>query len=64
MKIYKPLAISAICATAFLSFCVMFLSFYPGIMSTDLSEQLVQAMGKKSFNDWHPPLMALIWKLG
>lgn len=60
----KSLGIFYICATAFLCFSVMFLSFYPGLFSSDLVSQLSQATGKIPFNDWHPPLMALFWKLG
>lgn len=60
----KTLGVIFISGVAFLSFLVMFLSFYPGLFSPDLSEQLSQATGKMPFNDWHPPLMALIWKLG
>lgn len=64
MKRNKNLGIVAICMVAFFSFLVMFLSFYPGIFSPDLYSQLAQATGNIPFNDWHPPLMALIWKLG
>lgn len=60
----KSLGIAAIFLAALFSFLVMFLSFYPGIFSPDLYNQLAQATGKIPFNDWHPPLMALIWKLG
>lgn len=47
------------------SFLVMLLSFYPGVVyGPDLEQQLAQATGQIPFNDWHPPLMALLWRLG
>lgn len=65
MKRSKSLGIVAICMVAFFSFLAMFLSFYPGVVyGPDLEQQLAQATGGIPFNDWHPPLMALIWKLG
>ena len=43
----------------------MLLSFYPGVLyGPDLEEQFAQASGQIPFNDWHPPLMALVWKWG
>lgn len=51
----KSLGIVAICLAALFSLLVMFLSFYPGIFSSDLVSQLSQATGKIPFNDWHPP---------
>lgn len=39
------------------------LIFYPGHMSNDTIQQLSQAVGSKPFNDWHPPIMALLWSV-
>jgi hypothetical protein len=36
--------------------------FYPGLMSSDSVDQYSQAL-RFSFNDWHPPITALIWAL-
>ena len=61
----KFLGIVAISLCALVSFLVMFLGFYPGVVyGPDLEQQLAQATGNIPFNDWHPPLMALIRKLG
>jgi|GEM_PF-1140692 len=38
----------------------LFLLFYPGIMSNDSITSLKQARTLE-FNDWHPPIMALVW---
>lgn len=38
------------------------LVFYPGIMSNDSIASLRQARSFE-FNDWHPPVMAIIWSL-
>lgn len=35
---------------------------YPGFMSFDSVEQLAVARGLRAFSDWHPPIMALLWK--
>jgi hypothetical protein len=32
-------------------------------MSNDSIQQLSQALGDKPFNDWHPPIMALLWSM-
>ena len=45
----KSLGIVAICLAALFSFLVMFLSFYPGIFSPDLYNQLSQATGNLPF---------------
>lgn len=47
------------------SFLFLFnvLVFYPGHMSNDSIQQLSQALGDKPFNDWHPPVMALLWSV-
>ena len=38
------------------------LMFYPGIMSNDSIASLRQARSFE-FNDWHPPVMAMIWSV-
>lgn len=39
------------------------LIFYPGYMSFDTMMQLSQALGVTPVSDWHPPVMAMVWKL-
>ena len=34
---------------------------YPGYMSTDSVDQIQQARGEP-FDDWHPPMMAFLWR--
>lgn len=41
-------------------FCLAILVFYPGAMSIDSYSQLGQAR-INWYNDWHPPVMAVIW---
>lgn len=36
--------------------------FSPGYMSADSISQLKQAMGDEPLNDWHPPVMSLVWR--
>ena len=36
---------------------------YPGYMSYDSVWQLMQARHLEPINEWHPPMMALIWRL-
>jgi hypothetical protein len=38
-------------------------AFYPGFMSFDSINQYSQLQGIIPLNDWHPPVMALLWKL-
>ncbi|MFF3317704.1 hypothetical protein ACFYV5_19645 [Streptomyces sp. NPDC003035] len=38
------------------------LLFSPGFLSLDSSDQLQQALGKQPMTDWHPPVMALLWR--
>lgn len=47
--------------TTFL-FVFLFITFYPGFMSGDTYNQFLQAKGIAGFEDWHPPLMAIIWR--
>jgi hypothetical protein len=35
---------------------------FPGLMSSDSAIQLVQARGLAPISDWHPPIMAVIWR--
>ena len=35
---------------------------FPGYMSYDSVWQLVQARHLEPFNEWQPPMMALIWR--
>src|ERR1044071_126515 len=35
---------------------------YPGYMSADSIWQLAQARNIEPMSDWHPPMMALIWR--
>ncbi|MET7643102.1 hypothetical protein ABZS83_05545 [Streptomyces sp. NPDC005426] len=37
--------------------------FHPGYLSADSNTQLWQAMGDEPVNDWHPPVMALAWRV-
>lgn len=47
----------AVCAAGFV---LALVAFYPGYMSPDSKEQLMQARAWE-FTDWHPPLMAAVW---
>lgn len=65
MERKRLLGVFALITASLASFIVMFLSFYPGVVyGPDLEQQLAQATGEIPFNDWHPPLMALLWRLG
>jgi len=35
---------------------------FPGYMSADSTYQLSQSRGDNPLNDWHPPMMAFIWR--
>jgi hypothetical protein len=35
---------------------------FPGLMSSDSTIQLFQARGLDAIGDWHPPIMAVIWR--
>nr|WTB31773.1 hypothetical protein OG781_21840 [Streptomyces sp. NBC_00830] len=37
--------------------------FHPGYLSADSNTQLWQALGDEPVNDWHPPVMALMWRI-
>jgi putative flippase GtrA len=36
--------------------------FHPGFLTADSVEQLLQAEGTRPVTDWHPPVMALLWR--
>lgn len=38
-------------------------TFYPGFMSTDSVQQLMQARDWNLLSDWHPPVMTVLWWL-
>ncbi len=42
---------------------VFFVYCYPGFMSYDSGVQLEQARGLQPMTNWHPPVMAVLWKL-
>lgn len=50
-------AIAAFCANAAI------IAFHPGYLSGDSLDQLGQALGDQPVNDWHPPVMALLWRI-
>ncbi|OEJ28708.1 hypothetical protein AS594_33835 [Streptomyces agglomeratus] len=39
-----------------------YLVFSPGFLSGDSISQLEQALGTQPMHDWHPPVMALLWR--
>ncbi|MCG7297754.1 glycosyltransferase family 39 protein [Brevibacterium sp. ACRRH] len=41
---------------------VTFLGFYPGRAEHDISEQAKQMLGMKNLSDWHPPIVAILWR--
>jgi hypothetical protein len=46
-----------------IGFTVFVVYSAPGFMSSDSAEQLMQARGINELSDWHPPLMALEWRI-
>jgi hypothetical protein len=52
----------AIFAIAFIGFVVSLFSFWPGFMEFDSFDQYAQAVGQEPLNDWHPVIMALLWR--
>ncbi|MER6099221.1 hypothetical protein ABT154_25900 [Streptomyces sp. NPDC001728] len=50
-------AIAAVCAYA------VSVVFHPGYFSADSLVQMRQALGEMPMEDWHPPVMALLWKI-
>ncbi|WP_371619459.1 hypothetical protein [Streptomyces sp. NBC_00454] len=53
------------CLAAIAAFCAYAVTvvFHPGYLSVDSLEQLGQALGDQPVNDWHPPVMALLWRI-
>ncbi|WP_328887081.1 hypothetical protein [Streptomyces sp. NBC_00316] len=37
--------------------------FHPGYFSRDSKYQLLQALGDQPVSDWHPPVLALVWRI-
>ncbi len=50
-------AIATVCALAVNT------AFHPGYLSADSVDQLMQALGDRPVTDWHPPVMALLWRI-
>lgn len=38
-------------------------SFTPGRANVDIASQYAQATGAIPFSDWHPPIMAMVWRV-
>lgn len=53
----NSLLLTALCL---LGFGITAAAYYPGLMTPDSDFQLQQAQ-LFSFNDWHPPVMSLVW---
>ena len=49
-------------AVAFFCLMVSIAVYYPGIFTPDSLEQFAQAQSGE-FEDWHPPIMAALWRL-
>jgi hypothetical protein len=45
-----------------IGFLLNFIAFYPGFLSPDGIDQYQQAISGQ-YNDWHPPIMAVLWSL-
>ncbi|MET9365002.1 GtrA family protein [Streptomyces sp. NPDC006632] len=50
-------AVAALCALAVNTV------FHPGYLSEDSADQLQQALDERPVTDWHPPVMALLWRI-
>ena len=50
-------------AIAALGGCAVATVFHPGYLSEDSKFQLLQALGDQPVSDWHPPVLALLWRL-
>ncbi|WP_329121932.1 hypothetical protein [Streptomyces sp. NBC_01465] len=50
-------AIAALCGSAVATV------FHPGYFSADSHFQLLQALGYEPMSDWHPPVLALVWRV-
>ncbi|MFC1404371.1 MULTISPECIES: hypothetical protein [Streptacidiphilus] len=43
--------------------CAVAVVFHPGYLSADSAYQLSQALGNQPVSDWHPPVLALLWRI-
>ena len=50
-------------AVATLCGCAVAVVFHPGYLSADSAYQLSQALGDQPVSDWHPPVLALLWRI-
>ena len=50
-------------AIATLGGCAVATVFHPGYLSPDSAYQLSQALGDRPVSDWHPPVLALLWRI-
>lgn len=50
-------------AVATLGGCAVATVFHPGYLSADSAYQLSQALGNQPVSDWHPPVLALLWRI-
>lgn len=57
----QPGHADAMSLAALLGFALNLLVMYPGMMMWDSIDQLLQARSE-SLNDWHPPVMSLLWR--
>lgn len=46
----------------FTGFLLNYLTYFPGFMSPDSLDQFGQAL-RGEYDDWHPPVMAYVWRL-
>lgn len=57
----SPSSISIVIAIAALGATLVFIAYWPGIMIDDARWQYQQVVDN-AYEDWHPPLMAWIWR--
>ncbi|MEU4064363.1 GtrA family protein [Streptomyces wedmorensis] len=55
-----PWTLAAVAAASAYAVTVV---FHPGYFSADSLVQLREALGETPMHDWHPPVMALLWKI-
>jgi hypothetical protein len=58
-----PWARGQILVLALAGFIISLLAFWPGFMEFDSFDQYAQAIGREPLNDWHPVILAFLWKL-
>jgi len=62
MRLHKALLMHVIIAAAVAAVCsIVFGAFYPGISSPDMTIEYI-GMHRGIYSDWHPPMMAFLWK--